>query len=273
MSPLRTPTLLLALAGMGFAQIGFAQINIQLSKETEQAYDDYVKAAEAKMDWKARFAVGPAENSKAGTREFAGKTDKNLIIAAGGAEASSLSSIEIKDGLIHDWAAGIFVPGGTVDKSLAVLQDYEGYKKLYAPQVSESKLLEHKGNKFRVYLKLNKSKGLISAVLDSEYEVEYKPLGANRWSKLSRSTKMNEIQFGKVQPVGTGVGFLWRMNAYWVIEPRPGGVYLECRSISLSRDIPPGLGWMIKPMVTNLPRESLRDTMTATAGAMGRAAK
>ena len=105
-------------------------------------------------------------------------------------------------------------------------------------------------------------------VLDSEYKVDYRALDGGRWAKASHSTRINEVQFGKPQPDGTGIGFLWRMNAYWIIEPQPGGVYLECRSISMSRDIPPGLGWMVKPMVTSLPKESLRDTLTATARAL-----
>jgi hypothetical protein len=252
-----------------------AQINIQLSRETRQAFDDYVKAAESKLDGRAHLTVSPSE--------------KLVIQPSGDQTKNDGKPIEVKDGLIHDWTAAVLVPNATVEKALAVLQDYNGYRKIYSPQVIESRLLEHNGNKFRVYLKLNKSKGLVTVVLDSEYDVEYQRLppnindGEKRWAKLSRSTRINEIQFGKMQPVDTGVGFLWRMNAYWLIEPRPGGVYqgavfppgiyMECRSISLSRDIPPGLGWMIKPVVTTLPRESLRDTMTATAAAITRQPK
>jgi hypothetical protein len=58
------------------------------------------------------------------------------------------------------------------------------------------------------------------------------------------------------------------LNAYWLIEPRPGGVYLECRTISLSRNIPTGLGWIIRPMVSSLPRESLTATLEATVRAV-----
>jgi hypothetical protein len=58
------------------------------------------------------------------------------------------------------------------------------------------------------------------------------------------------------------------LNAYWLLEQRPEGVYLECRSISLSRDIPAGLGWAIRPMMTTVPRKSLHDTLEATARAV-----
>jgi hypothetical protein len=48
-------------------------------------------------------------------------------------------------------------------------------------------------------------------------------------------------------------------------------VYLECRSISLSRGIPAVLDVIIRPMVTSVPRESLRNTLEATVRALGKA--
>ena len=67
---------------------------------------------------------------------------------------------------------------------------------------------------------------------------------------------------------GTGQGFLWRMNSYWLLEPRPNGLYLECRAISLSRDIPTGLGWMVRPTVSALPRDSLKATVEEARNAL-----
>ena len=40
------------------------------------------------------------------------------------------------------------------------------------------------------------------------------------------------------------------------------------RTISLTRDLPPGLGWMLRPMVSTLPRESLQKTLEATLRAV-----
>ncbi len=51
---------------------------------------------------------------------------------------------------------------------------------------------------------------------------------------------------------------------YWRIEEAEGGAFVECLTISLSRQIPFGLGWAIKPFVTSLPRESLEGTLEAT---------
>jgi hypothetical protein len=59
-----------------------------------------------------------------------------------------------------------------------------------------------------------------------------------------------------------------RTNSYWKFEEKEGGVYIECESISLTRDIPTGLGWLIKPFVTSIPKESLEMTMGSTRAAL-----
>jgi len=45
------------------------------------------------------------------------------------------------------------------------------------------------------------------------------------------------------------------------LEAREAGTYVQCESISLSRAIPTGLGWIVRPFVTGIPRESLEFTL------------
>jgi hypothetical protein len=54
------------------------------------------------------------------------------------------------------------------------------------------------------------------------------------------------------------------LYAYWFIEETEDGVFVESVSVSLSRQIPFGLGWVVKPFVTSLPRESLEGMLQAT---------
>jgi hypothetical protein len=70
------------------------------------------------------------------------------------------------------------------------------------------------------------------------------------------------------KPVGHDGGFLWRLNSYWRFEERGEGVYVECESISLTRDIPVGLGWLIKPFIIDIPKESLQMTLGSTRSAV-----
>jgi hypothetical protein len=225
------------------------KITVQLSPATTQAFDKYVAAAESHMDWKGRMSPKPG-----------GDVD---LTAMGG------SPINVADGIIHDWVGGVLIPGGSVDKALAMFQDYAAYKKVFAPEVLDSKLLSHQGNRWSSRLRIGRRSGLISVTFDADYAIEYRVLGGGRWAIISHSTKIAELDDNnKPLPEGTGQGLLWRMNSYWLIEPRPQGLYLECRAISLSRDIPTGLGWIVRPIIASLPRDSLRSTLEEARNAL-----
>jgi len=70
------------------------------------------------------------------------------------------------------------------------------------------------------------------------------------------------------KPAGRDGGYLWRLNSYWRLYERDGGTYLQCESVSLTRGIPTGLGWMVGPFVSSLPRESLEFTLETTRRAL-----
>ena len=72
----------------------------------------------------------------------------------------------------------------------------------------------------------------------------------------------------RLEPEGNDRGFLWRMNTYWRFEQKDGGTYVESQSISLTRDIPAGLGFLIGPFVNSVPRESLTFTLATTRAAV-----
>ncbi len=63
---------------------------------------------------------------------------------------------------------------------------------------------------------------------------------------------------------GEGTGFLWRLYAYWSLQAVNEGVLAENRSLSLSRDIPLAIAWMVKPFVQDVPRQSLESTLKNT---------
>jgi hypothetical protein len=58
------------------------------------------------------------------------------------------------------------------------------------------------------------------------------------------------------------------MNLYWSYEERDGGLYLQLESVSLSRSIPTGLGWLIGPFVESVPKESLEFTLRGAQNAL-----
>jgi hypothetical protein len=182
--------------------------------------------------------------------------------------------IPVPDGLIHDWVGSVFIPGATLRETLALVQNYDHHKDVYKPEVLDSRLLSRRDDDFKVYMRLLKKK-VITVVLNTEHDVHYTKLNDRAWRSVSRTTKIAEVENpGKSdereKPPGTGEGFLWRLNSYWRFEERDGGVWVECQAISLTRDIPTGLGWLIEPIIRNLPKESLASTLKATRAALAK---
>ncbi len=190
---------------------------------------------------------------------------------------SGRSPVKAPEGLIHDWIAAAFLPDATLADTLALIQDYDHHKVIYKPEVMDSKLIRRQGNDFRIYLRLLKKK-IITVVLDTDHDVHYRAVGEGRWICDSRTTRIAEVENAgsaqeRVLPPDTGYGFLWRLYSYWRLEERGVGVVVECRAISLTRDVPFGLGWAIEPIIQKLPKESLIHTLDATRRALAAQAK
>ncbi len=168
---------------------------------------------------------------------------------------------DIGDALIHDWIGAVFIPGVKLDQAIAFLQDYGVHKNYYRPEVIDSRLLSHNGNEFRLYYRITKKK-IVTVVVNANITATYVRLSKTRALSVGHSTRIAEVKdVGQATeheaPVGHDHGFLWRLNTFWRIEEKDGGVYLECRSITLSRSVATGLGWLIYPIIRTFPRESL----------------
>ncbi len=237
-----------------------AQGITKLSPETVAEFDAYIKDAERLL-----------QKRLDGERPFLWTDDvpeRRITLRRGDILIEGLPETpQITGGLLHVWLGAMFIPEATGPEVLAVLQDYDRHQEWY-PEPLESKLLSQDGDVFKGYLKLRKKK-VLTVVLNTEHEARYSQVSDKRWEGKSYSTKIAEVQNldtpkEKELPVGEDRGFLWRLYAYWFIEESEDGVFVECVSVSLSRDIPFGLGWVVKPFVTSLPRESLEGMLQAT---------
>ena len=178
----------------------------------------------------------------------------------------------IRGGLIHDWVGIVFVPGVSLEQTLTTLQNYDRDADYYRPQVVRSKLLSRSANTFHVFLQL-KQTHIITVVLDTEYEIQYLLIDNAHAASHSHSTRITEVKNADASQKHSGDtqedhGFLWRLNSYWHFYQADGGVYVQCSAISLTRDVPTGLGWLIGSFVENIPSDSLRFTLTATRQAL-----
>ena len=173
--------------------------------------------------------------------------------------------IDVPHGLIHHWIGTILIPGASVDRVVTLMQNYERYQTLYAPNVRQSRTIARDGDHFTVSLQLFMKK-VISVVLNTDNDVRYMRLASTRAHVRSFTTRITELQdagsSSEVElPAGRDSGFLWRFNNYCSLEERGEGTFVQCESISLSRGIPTGLGWIVGPFVTSIPRESLEFTL------------
>ena len=180
--------------------------------------------------------------------------------------------IPVPGGLIHHWIGTVFIPGATLSQTLAFERDYDHQPQYFQPDVKRSRILRHEGDDYSMELMLYK-KEVITSVLDTVHEVHYGSVDSTHAWSHSRTTRIQEVEnFGEADdrllPEGHDRGFLWRMNTYWRFEEKDGGTYVESQSISLTRDIPTGLGWIAEPFVTKVPRESLTFTLAATRRAI-----
>ena len=181
-------------------------------------------------------------------------------------------AIAVPDGMIHHWIATIFIPGVTLEQTLAFEQDYNNEPKYFGPNVQSSRILSHNGPDFTVEIRFYE-KHVVTVFLDTVHQIHYTELDSSHAVSRSWTTRIQQIDDAgtpkeSLEPEGHDGGFLWRMNTYWRFEEKDGGIYIESQSVSLTRDIPTGLGWMIGPFITSIPRESLNFTLTATRNAL-----
>ncbi len=242
-------------------------IPVQLKPQTLEAFDSYIRGAEAAME-KTLKGRGPFLWSDANS-ETAQQVRAGIVPAE---FWSGRGPVKVPNGLIHDWIGVAFIPGTTVEDVLTLVQDYDNHKNIYKPEVMASKLISRRGHDFQIYLRLLKKK-ILTVVLDTNHEVHYRSLDPTRETCRSYTTRIAEVENAgspkeNVLPPDTGYGFLWRLYSYWRFQQRDGGVYVECRAISLTRDVPFGLGWIIEPIIQKLPKESLINTLEATRRAL-----
>jgi hypothetical protein len=180
--------------------------------------------------------------------------------------------IEVPDGLIHHWVGTVFVPDATVKKAVALMQDYDNHSRYFAPAIARSKTLDRDGNVFRVALRFHVKK-IISVTMDTENEAAFFYQAADRAHSRIRSTRVSEIADAgtpqeKPKPAGEENGFMWNLNTYWRFLERDGGTYIQCESLTLTRDVPFALAWIIRPIVTQMPKDSLTFTLAKARDAL-----
>ncbi|MDE2927953.1 MAG: hypothetical protein OXT71_16270 [Acidobacteriota bacterium] len=241
-----------------------AQAGAKLKPETVRGYDRYVQDLEASLEKRFSGEMPFLWSDQDLENRAALKRGRILID-----ELKDLP--EVPGARINVWLGAVFIPGAVSADVLSVLMDFDRHREWY-PEVLDSRLLSRDGYSLRGYQRLRMKK-ILTVIFNTEHEVVYSQVSPKRWRGVSRSTRIAEVKdAGKPKerelPVGDDRGFMWRLNAYWHLEEREGGVATECWAVSLSRKIPFALRWMLKPLVTSVPRQALRNTLRGTRQAV-----
>jgi hypothetical protein len=181
------------------------------------------------------------------------------------------AEIAVPDGIIHHWLGTVFIPEASLSDVVNVVQDYDHKQDIY-PEVVKSHLISRDGEHFKAMMRFREHH-VITVTLDTEHDIVYTEADPTRWYSRSYSTRVSQVEdAGKPSehdlPEGEGDGFVWRIDSYWRFAQQDGGTYLEVEAISLSRAIPTGVGWLVRPFITSVPRESLHDTLSCTRAAV-----
>ena len=161
--------------------------------------------------------------------------------------------LRIPGGMIHEWSGSVLIRGIGVRELIDALTT----PGTPPPQddVLESRVLAKSGDALRVFLKLRRT-AVVTVTYDTEHEVIFTRHTPAFASSRSVATSIREAG-------GGDRGFLWRLNSYWTYRAVAGGVRVEVRSVSLSRDAPALVRPVALPVASRIARESMRRTLDA----------
>jgi hypothetical protein len=234
------------------------------------AFNSYITALESRLAQQHRSPNGfiaPVSPSGQGQSDLRLRNGELII-----EQLTPSTSADFHRTMLHHWRGTAFVPGATAADFERLMKDYNAYPRHYSPQLLQSKILSQQGNHFQVIMRV-RQKHFLTVVMDTTYDITFGRLDALHGYSLSRSTQISEIDspgtdHERALPSTEEHGYLWRLYTYWSCEQRDGGLYMQIESVSLTRSIPTGLGWVIGPFVKSVPRESLEFTLRSTGNAL-----
>ena len=254
-------TLAILLCLLGAARSDAAE----LKQKTLQAWEAYVHTANLAMEQRA-----------AGRSPFLWVDESpDLLrrVRSGELVVSNLDHADVPSGLIHHWVGAMFLPGVTLDEVNAVFNDYDHYPDFYRPRVVKVKVLTQTDDYQKITMLVVQRAFGVTGAVEADNEVHITKLDARRVYSLSNATRVQEIaDYGQPEErllsENQGPGYVWRTVSMNRLEQRDGGIYIEMEMVSLSRGIPIGFGWLIKPLIEHMPRTVMLDTLQDTRNAV-----
>lgn len=238
------------------------------------AFNAYVATLESRLARQHRspnaFLAPMASASQADLRLRKGE----LIIE----QLTPSSAADMPGAMLHHWRGTAFAPNAKAADFERLMKNFNAYPQRFAPYVLKASVLSEstdRGNDHFLASMRIRQHHVITVVMDATYDVTFERLDPRHGYSITRSIRISEIDSPGTATERTLTssqehGFLWRMNTYWSYEERDDGLYMQIENVSLTRAIPQGLGWAIRPFVESVPRESLESTLRSTCNALQR---
>lgn len=256
----------------------------ELRPDAAQGFDQYVRLTESRMQ--GELAPGGGflwmdRLPQPGRGEVDARLRNGEVISERLETADPSGQSATPGALIHHWVGTVFIPGVTLPQVLAVTQDYDRHFEYYSPEVAQSKKVAQDGDDFKIHYRLRKKK-IVTITLDVDYNIHRHSIDATHAYSRSVAVRVAQVENAgrpdeRQLPPGKDGGYMWRLNSYWRYFDSGDGVYVQAEAISLTRDVPAGLSWLIGSFVESVPRESLdfalRSTRTAVLRRAGRGGK
>jgi archaetidylinositol phosphate synthase len=221
--------------------------------QTLQAFRQYVDATHARIQAERQRALRALPGPAAATAVW---------------EMASPSpgvSIDVPGALVHHWRGRIFVPH--VDLATVLARVRRAETLLRQPDVRTARITARGPDHDLVMMAITRSQ-FVTAHYDTEHDVHYTRLDAARVAADSIATRIREVGAPGEPGPHEDRGFLWALRAWWRYEAVPGGVIIECESVSLSRAVPMVVRPVVSPIVTRFARESMERTLNSLREAL-----
>lgn len=265
----RTAARLAATIVVAAALAGPSSLAFELKAATLASFDRYVRLTELRMAGEAEgtspFLWMDRQTEKDRSRLLQ-RLERGEVPVERLETRDGKAEIKTSNGLIHHWIGTVLLPGVALDRAIAFVQEYDRYPARFAPAISRARVLSHDDGHYLVAMRTFTKKMMVSVTIDADYAIDYRAIGPTRtWTK-SVATHVSQIHSAgapdeRAEPGDLASGYLWRLNNYCSFEQRPEGTYEQCESISLTRDVPFGLGLIVKPFISSLPKDTIEFTL------------
>src|SRR5437763_8151468 len=99
----------------------------ELKPQTVQAFDAYSRRVESRVEELLR---APAFLWSDQSPERSRRVREGQVLAE---SLTGKEPVSVPNGIIHDWVGATFIPGGSIDRVMTLVQDYDHHKNVYQP--------------------------------------------------------------------------------------------------------------------------------------------